>query len=185
MSKPVRAFALLAAFVLLSAQAPSPYAGHASREIKALSDEETADLLAGRGMGLAVAAEMNGYPGPMHVLELADALHLTPEQRAATAALIAPMRERAQQLGRDVVAAEAALERAFVAHTLDSAALQAQVMRIAELRGRLRAVHLETHLAQRAILRPEQLAHYAALRGYGDRGSPTPAPAHPMRGHRH
>lgn len=148
MTNPLRALSLLAAFALLSGQAPSPYAGHAGRAVKALSAEETADLEAGRGMGLAVVAEMNGYPGPMHVVELADALRLTPEQRAASAALIAPMLERAQRLGRDVIVAEAALERAFVAHALDPAALQAQVMGIAELRGRLRAVHLETHLAQ-------------------------------------
>ena len=35
-----------------------------------------ADLRAGRGMGLALAAELNGYPGPAHVLELADKLDL-------------------------------------------------------------------------------------------------------------
>ena len=30
-------------------------------------------------MGLALAAELNGYPGPLHVIELADSLRLTPE----------------------------------------------------------------------------------------------------------
>lgn len=44
----------------------SPYAGLPAREIKALSPEEIADLAAGRGMGLALAAELNGYPGPRH-----------------------------------------------------------------------------------------------------------------------
>src|SRR5262245_1477224 len=60
--------------------AHSPYAGLDSRDIKALSAEQLADLKAGRGMGLALAAELNGYPGPLHVLELADRLQLSPEQ---------------------------------------------------------------------------------------------------------
>jgi hypothetical protein len=32
------------------------------RSIKALSDQQVSDLRAGRGMGLALAAELNGYP---------------------------------------------------------------------------------------------------------------------------
>ena len=61
--------------------ASSPYSGLETRAIKALSDSQIADLKAGRGMGLALAAELNGYPGPMHVLELADELVLSVEQR--------------------------------------------------------------------------------------------------------
>jgi hypothetical protein len=38
--------------------------GMQSRPIKALSDQQVSDLRAGRGMGLALAAELNGYPGP-------------------------------------------------------------------------------------------------------------------------
>jgi hypothetical protein len=45
--------------------AQSPYAGMQTRPIKALSAEQVADLKAGRGMGLAMAAELNGYPGPL------------------------------------------------------------------------------------------------------------------------
>jgi hypothetical protein len=54
--------------------AQSPYSGMQTRSIKALSEQQVADLTAGRGMGLALAAELNGYPGPFHVLELADKL---------------------------------------------------------------------------------------------------------------
>ena len=57
------------------------YAGMQTREVKALSREEMADLTAGRGMGLALAAEFNGYPGPRHMLDLASQLSLTDEQR--------------------------------------------------------------------------------------------------------
>src|SRR5579883_151022 len=65
-----------------AAAAQSPYAGLEARPVKALSDEQIADLKAGRGMGLALAAELNGYPGPRHLLDLADQLSLTPAQRA-------------------------------------------------------------------------------------------------------
>ena len=64
-----------------TAVAQTPYAGMQTRSIKALSDQQIADLRAGRGMGLALAAELNGYPGPSHVLELADKLDLSPDQR--------------------------------------------------------------------------------------------------------
>ena len=52
-------------------QPAAPYAGYQQRPIKALSEQQIADLRAGRGMGLALAAELNGYPGPVHVLALA------------------------------------------------------------------------------------------------------------------
>ncbi len=55
----------------------TPYAGLQQRDIKALDEKQIADLKNGRGMGLALAAELNGYPGPMHVLELKDQLRLT------------------------------------------------------------------------------------------------------------
>jgi hypothetical protein len=38
-------------------------------------------------MGLALAAELNGYPGPIHVLQLSDKLGLTPEQKARVQSL--------------------------------------------------------------------------------------------------
>jgi hypothetical protein len=48
------------------AQCQSPYVGQEYREIKALSTQEISDYISGRGMGLAKAAELNGYPGPAH-----------------------------------------------------------------------------------------------------------------------
>ena len=54
------------------AQSSRPYAGMQARAIKALSAEQIADLKAGRGLSLALAAELNGYPGPRHVLELVE-----------------------------------------------------------------------------------------------------------------
>ena len=73
------------------AQSQSPYVGQQFREIKALSPQEISDYLSGKGMGLAKAAELNGYPGPAHVLELATQLHLTADQKVKTEALFKRM----------------------------------------------------------------------------------------------
>ena len=129
-------------------------------------------------MGLAKAGELNSYPGPLHVLELASQLALTDAQRAATEALYAEMRDKAQPLGRKIIEAERVLDQAFVNRTIDAAGLRAHVNAIAVMRGELRAVHLETHLAQRSVLTPEQVARYDALRGYGGT-----EPAHGSRRH--
>ena len=48
----------------------SPYTGLEERDIKALSAEQVAGYLAGDGMGFALPAELNHYPGPKHVLDL-------------------------------------------------------------------------------------------------------------------
>src|SRR5215472_12623037 len=158
--------AIVAATAVPFAQTTSPYTGQEQRAIKALSDEEIRDLAEGRGMGLAKAAELNSYPGPLHVLELAGELELTESQRLASESLVAPMRERAIAVGRQIIEAERDLDRAFAQRAIDRDYLRRQVAKIAALAGELRATHLETHLAQRAILTSDQIARYDALRGY-------------------
>ena len=86
--------------------AHSPYAGMQDREVKALSPEETQGLLAGEGLGFALAAELNGLPGPRHVLELAEALDLSEEQRHLVEEIRERMSAGARELGRSVVDAE-------------------------------------------------------------------------------
>lgn len=80
--------------------APSPCAGWETRQIKSLSDRDLDDLRAGRGWGLALAAELNGVPGPAHLLELRDVLELSTEQVAAIEAIPAAMQAEAQ-ISRD------------------------------------------------------------------------------------
>src|ERR1700733_4313505 len=78
---------------------PTPYAGQQDRTIKALSDDDLAGLLKGDGMGFAKAAELNGYPGPKHVLDLADRLNLTAGQRQRVQAIFEKMSLSAKPLG--------------------------------------------------------------------------------------
>ena len=165
------------------ANTPSPYAGMTDRPIRALSAEQQADLLAGRGMGLALAAELNGWPGPAHIIELAGAMQLTPAQLAATQRLMADMQDAARSLGARVIEEERALDRAFRDRSITPADLSAGTARIAVLQGEIRDVHLRTHLAQAALLNAEQIAAYSRLRGYA---GGTPQHGGPMPGgHRH
>ena len=143
-----------------------PYAGMQAREIKALSPEEVADLRAGRGMGLALPAELNRYPGPMHVLELADPLRLSPEQRGRMRALIDAMRAEVRPLGEEVIAAEGALDRLFATARATPAAVTDASGAAGAARASLRATHLRYHLQAREALTPEQLRRYEELRGY-------------------
>lgn len=80
-------------------QGHSPYAGMAGREIKSLSAEDIEDLRAGRGWGLALAAELNGVPGPAHLLELRAEIGLSPEQVTAIEAIFAAMHAEGQAAG--------------------------------------------------------------------------------------
>jgi hypothetical protein len=73
----------LAALMPFTAQAQtagqSAYAGFEARDIKALSESDLDDLRRGAGWGLALAAELNGVPGPAHLLELQDRIGLSAE----------------------------------------------------------------------------------------------------------
>jgi hypothetical protein len=161
-------------------QPAQPYAGLETRDIKALSDQELADLTAGRGMGSALAAELNGYPGPAHVLEYAERLGLTEEQRAHVKRLFDSMKSEAIPLGQRLIAAERELDRDFAQRTITPERLKAATAAIGEIRGELRNTHLKYHLSTAALLGPDQIRRYAELRGYGTSGAaPADGSMHP------
>jgi Spy/CpxP family protein refolding chaperone len=160
-----------AAFLLLSSVvvvAQTPYAGMQTRGIKALSDQQVSDLSAGKGMGFALAAELNGYPGPSHVLELADKLELSSDQRSQIEALFDSMKSDAQPLGLKLIDQEADLDKQFASRSVTPESLKASTAAIAVTQGSLRETHLKYHLSAAAILTPVQVRRYAELRGYGD-----------------
>lgn len=161
----------------------SPYAGQEQRPIKALSEQEVTALLAGQGAGFAKAAELNGYPGPLHVLELAAPLGSSDAQRAATQRLMTEHKARARSLGAELVEAERALDAVFAQRDASPAsadAVDAATRRVGLLHAELRSEHLKTHLAQTALLDTRQVQHYARLRGYA-----ADSQQHHSPGHRH
>ena len=150
----------------------SGYAGLQSREIKALSAEQMADLKEGRGMGASLAAELNGVPGPLHVLELKEKLHVSQQQLTVLEGIMSHMKAQARDLGARLVTEEAALDRAFASGSADEQLIRSSTARIADLQGQLRAVHLLAHLKTRQLLSAEQVRAYNLARGYAPHERP-------------
>ena len=155
----------------------SPYVELQDRAIKALSQEEVRALREGEGMGFALAAELNGYPGPKHVLEMAAALDMTREQIARVTVVYREMNERARRLGTRLVQAERDLDRAFAEASVDASRLATLVREAGAVRTELRLAHLEAHLEVTSILDRDQVHRYRDLRGY-DSGRARPHGAH-------
>src|SRR5215472_7966414 len=110
----------------------TPYAGQETRSIKSLSAEDVAALLKGEGMGMAKAAELNGYPGPAHVLTLANELKLTERQRQRVHAIFDRMTAAAKPLGAKLVEREQALDGLFATGEITTDRLTAETTAIAE-----------------------------------------------------
>lgn len=153
------------------ADADSPYDGQELRSIKSISPEEIEGLKNGEGMGFAKLAELNHFPGPRHVLDLSQELDLTPFQLAETELLFAAMRSDAIELGDELLAAESALDRAFAEDEIDAKILEDALLKIGEIRARLRFVHLQAHLRQQHLLTEAQISLYDKSRGYGRKDS--------------
>ena len=150
-------------FLILLLFAGSAYAQH----LKALSTQEVQQYLSGAGMGYAKPAELNHFPGPMHVLELAERLSLSAEQRAATKKLMDEHKAEARAVGAKLVEAERLIEELFRSGDVQREKLAQAVADAATLEGQYRLSHLETHRRMRALLSDEQVKRYDELRGYG------------------
>jgi len=122
-------------------------------------------------MGFAKAAELNHYPGPKHVLQLANQLQLSEEQRQRTQRVFDEMNSKAINLGQQLVEKERLMDSRFAAANISDAELLHLVSEISDLRGKIRAAHLQAHLAERAVLTADQLMRYDAVRGYQATGS--------------
>ena len=182
----MRSVLFLAALALSACQHAAPpstastYSGEEVREIKSLSADEVRGYLSGAGLGYAKAAELNGYPGPRHVLDLADSLALTLDQRRRVEESFRTMQVEARARGRELVAAESALDRLFAEGQANGEEVRSLTEASAEIEGRVRAAHLAAHLDMVAVLTPAQVARYNRLRGYEAEEAPA---AH--HGHQH
>ena len=143
-----------------SANPPSPYAGEERREIKSLSPQEIGDYLAGKGMGLAKAAELNGYPGPAHVLlpRRSSSAERKPARRIYSSAC-----RKTPLVGPPLIDGgngQAVCLRTVTPETLNaSLSASARFKRSSAISGGAPT--------QTQILTPAQTAKYVELRGYG------------------
>lgn len=143
-----------------------PYAGQDQRQIASLSAEDIATLEKGEGWSLAKPAELNGYPGPAHVLEFAEELNLEPQQKERIEASFQAMKAKAVDLGKALIEAEAALDKAFKSGSVTSDILSKHLQLAGNIRSSLRAAHLYAHMEITPILTQHQRQRYAELRGY-------------------
>jgi len=157
---------LLLAATAANGEPAGPYEGQDQREIKALSAADIDGYLSGGGMGFALAAELNHYPGPKHVLDLADEMGLTRDQRRLSNAIKIKVLAAARTLGKQLVDKERELDAAFASGEITGEQMAQLVGEISSIQGNLRAVHLKAHIDQRSILTHAQIQIYDQHRGY-------------------
>jgi len=177
-------FIVSVVFVLFSgsclADNSSPYAGQEIREVKSLSTAEVEGYLAGKGMGLAKAAELNGYPGPRHVLDLSNELDLTEKQVKQSNNIFTAMQSEAKELGAGFIQKEKELDELFSSGTIDHSKLEVVLFEIGEIKARIRMSHLSAHIEQKNVLTTNQVSLYTQFRGYDDPGG-----GHKNQSHHH
>lgn len=149
-----------------TSSAASAYARMQERAIAALSEEEIAALRAGSGHGLALPAEINHYPGPRHLLDLAGDLGLDARSIRELQAIYDRMHAGAVTLGERIISGERELDRLFADGRATGVEVARLTAEIARLRGELRATHLVAHVEAKSLLTVEQVARYDQLRGY-------------------
>jgi len=155
----------------------SPYTGEEANLIKSLNPVEINGLMQGKGMGFAKVAELNHYPGPRHVLDMADQLQLSSQQIAQTNRIFDNMREHAIVLGEQLVSYETKLDSLFASGQVAAAELDSLLLLIGKTRAQLRGVHLHAHLEMKKVLNHHQIMMYDTLRGYSN-GSHQDGHAH-------
>ncbi|MDQ3695504.1 MAG: hypothetical protein M3464_18075 [Chloroflexota bacterium] len=146
----------------------SPYADRydPAAPIRALTPEEIGQIERGEGAGFALPAELNGVPGPSHVLTMADELGLSSVQHTQVQAIFDEMRAAVIPAGARYLAAQQVLEADFRASTLTETDLPGRIADVFGREGELVAAHLLAHLQTAQMLTPAQIADYNRLRGY-------------------
>ena len=159
----------LSSLMLLASSEPaykSKYIGQEKRDIKSLSEEDIKELKAGAGWGLAKAAELNGLPGPKHILEMKQEIDLTAKQEKMVIALYNKMNKAAISLGNKLIEYEEELNYRFADRNIDEKTLDELLEKISETYKSLRFTHLSAHLQTPSILTESQIRKYNKLRGY-------------------
>lgn len=144
----------------------SKYAEQESRSIKSLSQDDIRELKRGGGWGLAKVAELNGVPGPSHLLTLKDKLALDGNQMKKISKIYEKMRKKAIDQGELLISLEQKLENHFKNRTVTDEVLRTLLDEISDVRRQLRYTHLATHLETPNILTRHQMREYARVRGY-------------------
>ena len=144
----------------------SIYSGQENRTIKSLSADDIAELKRGDGWGQAKAAELNGVPGPKHLLQMKNEIGLDETQYSSINEVYHQMKSQAVLQGERLIALEQHLGSGFRNRTITDVMLRKTLNGIAETKSELRYVHLAAHLRMLEVLSEEQIRTYNELRGY-------------------
>lgn len=152
----------------------SQYVGQEDRSIKALPPKDIAGLKKGSGTpfgGMAKPAELNGIPGPKHVLDMIEAekLKVTQEQESKIRSVYKKMKSDAISKGEALIRVEKEIDDGFENRSISEEELQEKIDKGVDLYGDLRNIHLKTHLEMLSILNQEQIKKYNKVRGYTDK----------------
>ncbi len=118
----------------------------------------------GRGFGLAFVADQEGYPGPLHVLELKDRLRLSGDQQRTMKEMLEAMFAESRPAAARLLAAEQRLRSLFARGIADEASVRAALADVERAHTEVRLAHLLTHLKTRDRLTDEQRRLYHAAR---------------------
>jgi hypothetical protein len=152
---------------------PSPFSGEEVRDVKSLSDRDIQSLLNGTGEafgGIAKLAELNGYPGPRHVLDITSDLKLTDNQKVEIEMIYESMFRKAKVLGAKIIVVERDMDKAFANKAITEQGLKLLVENSADLYGQIRFVHLSAHIDTVRVLTLEQVQMYNKISGYDTSG---------------
>ncbi|MEM7646715.1 MAG: hypothetical protein AAF203_07400 [Pseudomonadota bacterium] len=162
----------------------SPYVKQKNNQIKAITQNDLEGLEKGSGMpfgGMAKAAELNGLPGPRHVLDMEEEIQLSKTQKKQVAEIFEKMNREARKWGAELIEIERLMDTKMKTGEIKSGSLQRLVRQSAIKYGELRFSHLVAHLETAKVLSKDQVQIYNKVRGYGD-GDPCNniPPGHPV-----
>lgn len=144
-------------------------AGHAGHvhggAIRSLPGRDIVALAGGEGGGLAKIADLNGYPGPRHVLDMDAHLNLTTRQREQLRQVMSTMEADAKEVATRYLSALAQLEEDTRQGSLSGDQFLKRYRAVEALRTELGAVHLITHFKTKDLLTPAQVATYYKPQG--------------------
>ncbi len=158
----------MASMPALAQHTHDPSSHSRGTEVPSLTDEEVRALRHGEGMGLARAAELNHFPGPKHLLELASELGLSNHQVIRIRSIHDRMKSQAVARGKDIIMAESHLADLFASGEPSTREVMRMTGHLGTMRGQLQSIHLLAHIEAARELSTDQIREYDRLRGYLD-----------------
>jgi Spy/CpxP family protein refolding chaperone len=136
--------------------------------IPSLTYEEYMNYKMGKDPGMAKAADMNNYPGPMHVLNWEKELKLSVNQKSQIQSIYDIMKKKTAEMGDLIFKEEKKLNDLFASGKANEGSIIYYSNKIGLLQGELRNTYLQAHLKTQQMLTIDQVKKYRKLRNYSN-----------------